>query len=367
MDERRILVTGGAGFIGVRTAWQLAQQPQTKIWVLDSLHSQVHGEGATPPNFPENVTFVKGDVCDRSLLHQLLTIAQPTLLVHMAAKTGDSQSADSIERYCQVNVTGTAILLEEIAKTKTPLQKFILLSSRAVYGEGAYWDATHRQSIVPPPRKVKDLVAGRFEQRVSSRKLSPAPTPEGTPPSPNSIYASTKLMQEYLVQQAGARQAWSGIIFRLQNVYGPSQSLKTSGRGVLSTFSSQILAGQPPDVYEDGQARRDFVFIDDVGRAIALACEADLPHSTILNIGSGQGTPILEVARMLLRLYGQSSNAYTITGNFRTDDARYAVADIQKAQQLLNWWPQVNLEQGLARFAEGYRQAAVTTITSPVR
>ena len=361
MNERRILVTGGAGFIGVRTVWQLAQRAQTKIWVLDSLHPQVHGEGATPPNFSENVTFVKGDVCDRPLVHQLLTLAQPTLVIHMAAETG--RSMDRMERHCRVNVTGTAILLEEITQTKAPLQKFILMSSRAVYGEGAYWDATHRQSIVPPPRQAKDMAAGRFEHRIKSRKLSPAPTPEGTPPAPASIHASTKLMQEHLVQQAGVQQPWNAITFRLQNVYGPGQSLKRPNQGVLSTFSSQILAGQRLNIYEDGQARRDFVFIDDAVKAIALACDIELPHGTIFNIGSGQGTPILEVARMLLRLYGKSPDAYTITGDFRAGDVRYAVADIQRAQQLLNWRPQVSLAQGLTQLTDTYRQAAVTTIT----
>jgi dTDP-L-rhamnose 4-epimerase len=355
MGEQRILITGGAGFIGSRTVWQLVQQASVqapvKIWVLDSLHVQVHGNLAQPPEFPENVTFVKGDVCDRPLLTELLTHAQPTILIHMAAETGTGQSMDEISRYCQVNVMGTAILLEAIARTHSPLARFILMSSRAVYGEGAYWDSIDRKPIVPPPRRVEDMRAGRFDPIIPGLCLNPAPTSESIPPAPSSIYASTKLMQEHLVQQAGAAADWKATLFRFQNVYGPGQSLKNPYTGVLSIFSAQILQGKTLNLYEDGQIGRDFVFVDDVVNSLILACQADVPHGSVINIGSGKTTTILEVAQILLRLYGKSPDAYEITGNFRVGDIRHAVADIQIADQLLGWKPQVSIEEGLSRLA----------------
>lgn len=356
MSEQRILITGGAGFIGSRTVRQLMQQAassteKVKIWVFDSLHPQVHGDRLQPPDFPAGVTFVKGDVSDRPRLTQLLNTALPTTIIHMAAETGTGQSMDEIYRYCHVNVMGTAILLEAIAQTQIPLKRFILMSSRAVYGEGAYWDAHHRQTIVPPPRKIEDMRAGQFDPVAPGKKLAPAPTSEETPPAPSSIYASTKLMQEHLVQQAGTCAAWSAILFRFQNVYGPGQSLKNPYTGVLSIFSGQILSGKPLNIYEDGRIGRDFVFIDDVVNALVLACKTEIPHGTVINIGSGRAVTILETAQILLRLYEKPVNSYTITGDFRAGDIRHAVADIQRANQLLGWHPQVSLESGLAKLA----------------
>ena len=362
MSEQRILITGGAGFIGSRTVRQLVQQSSAKapikIWVLDNLHAQVHGENAQPPAFPKNVTFVKGDVGDRHLLTQLLAQAQPTIIIHMAAETGTGQSMDEICRYCQVNVMGTAVLLEAITHTPIPLQRFILMSSRAVYGEGAYWDTTHCQTVVPPPRRVEDLQAGRFDPIVPGANLRAVPTSESAPSAPSSIYASTKLMQEYLVQQAGATALWKATIFRFQNVYGPGQSLKNPYTGVLSIFSQQILSDKILNLYEDGHIGRDFVFVDDVVNALVLACKIDVPHGSVINIGSGKTTTILKAAQILLRLYGKSPDAYEITGDFRAGDIRHAVADIQIAKQLLGWRPQVSVEDGLTKLA-GWCQSAM--------
>lgn len=347
----RFLITGGAGFIGSRVTRRLAEDTSNQIWILDNLHPQVHGVNASAPNFPGSVRFVQGDICDRATVEKLVTEAQPDIVIHMAAETGTGQSMDEIYHYCNVNVSGTAILLESL-KLGQP-SRFILMSSRALYGEGAYWSEQENALVVPPPRTKVDMETGRFIPILpEAGALKPVSTPETIAPSPSSVYASTKLMQEYLAQQAGSAADWSATFLRFQNVYGPGQSLKNPYTGVLSIFSSQILAGQRLNIYEDGQIIRDFVFVDDVVRAIIKACECSLPHGTTINIGSGQPTSILKAAQILLQLYGKSVEAYEITGDFRMGDIRYAVADIQKAHELLDWQPQVMPETGLQQLSQ---------------
>jgi dTDP-L-rhamnose 4-epimerase len=345
---KRFFITGGAGFIGSRLVLDLAKDPEANIWVLDNLHPQVHGQNAPEPIFPANVTFARGDVGDRSIVESLIERSQPDVVFHLAAETGTSQSMEEITRYCEVNVTGTAILLEAIARKAQNLAYLILPSSRAVYGEGPYLDCQTQTVVVPPSRSPAAMQAGDFTPTsTAGHPLQAIPTFEEVPPAPASIYASTKLMQEYLVTQAGTRMSGKAIVLRLQNVYGPGQSLKNPYTGVLSIFSSQILADRCLNIYEDGRIARDFVFVDDVVRALKLACQTPLPHGTIVNIGSGQPTTILEAAKILLDLYGKPSNAWQITGDFRVGDIRHAVADISRARKLLGWQPQVSLRQGL--------------------
>ncbi|PSB04126.1 NAD-dependent epimerase/dehydratase family protein [Merismopedia glauca] len=345
---QRFLITGGAGFIGSKLVLDLAKDSAAKIWILDSLNPQVHGENPPSPIFPANVTFVQGDIRDRHTVNEVISQAQPDVIVHMAAETGTGQSMDEIARYCEVNVTGTAILLEAIKQKTKHLTRLILPSSRAVYGEGPYLDLQTQTAIVPPARSVAAMQAGCFIPATTDGNLLQAiPTSEDIHPAPASIYASTKLMQEYLVTQAGIDASWKATILRLQNVYGPGQSLKNPYTGVLSIFSSQILAGKIINIYEDGNIVRDFVFIDDIIKAFKLACQTSLPHGTIVNIGSGQPTTILAVAQILLDLFGKSLDAYEITGDFRVGDIRHAVADISKAKKLLGWEPEFSLRQGL--------------------
>ena len=374
MSEQRILITGGAGFIGSRTARALVeregQTQPVRVWVFDSLHPQVHGVDAQPPALIDHpqITFVRADVCARAAVQSVLAAANPTTIIHMAAETGTGQSMSEIHRYCEANVSGTAILLEEITKaqpqTNSPLQRFILMSSRAVYGEGAYWDEQRDRLVVPPPREAIAMNNGQFSPQLPdapNAPLKPIPTPEDTPPAPSSIYASTKLMQEHLVTQAGATEPWQALLFRFQNVYGPGQSLKNPYTGVLSIFSSQILQGKTLNIYEDGQIGRDFVFVDDVVSALVSAAGANLPHGTVINIGSGAQTTILEAAQLLLKLYDADTNRYEITGDFRAGDIRHAVADISRAKSLLGWQPQVTLESGLSQLAQWCRSAAGRT------
>lgn len=350
---QRYLLTGGAGFIGSRLTRALAADGEARIWVFDNLHPQVHGPEAAPPEFPENVTFIMGDVTDADALADCVSEARPDVTVHLASETGTGQSADEISRYCNVNVMGTAHLVDALRERAPATQRLVLTSSRAVYGEGAYRTA-EGAVIVPEMRSCKDMAQGQFTPRgPGGVALTPCPTREDIPPAPSSVYGSTKLMQEHIVQQAA--RTWSPFILRLQNVYGPGQSLANPYTGVLSIFCAQILQGQRLNIYEDGDIVRDFVFVDDVVAAIMKACRMPAQQSPI-NIGSGRPVTILEVAKTLLRLLGREENFYDVTGDFRAGDIRHAVADVELAEERLGWTPETSIEEGLAQLTRWARE-----------
>lgn len=354
---RNIAVTGGAGFIGRHLVARLARHEENKIWVFDNLHPQVHGPSAIPPRFPPSVTFINGDITRNDALHELLSSSQPELIYHLAAETGTSQSMDEVARYCEINVTGTARLLEAVRKTVGALRRFVLASSRAVYGEGQYRDLSNRR-IVPPSRTLHSVASGNFEPvGINGEELRPMATSEDACAVPCSIYASTKLMQELLVCQAtpGGGKA---TILRLQNVYGPGQSLRNPYTGVLSIFAHQLLGGKKLEIYEDGRITRDFIFVEDAARALELAGSVDLSHGTTINIGSGKPTTIREAAVELMKLFGKPTNSYKITGHFREGDVRYAVADTTLAAKLLGWAPEIGLDRGLDKLARWCEQEA---------
>jgi dTDP-L-rhamnose 4-epimerase len=363
---RSILVTGGAGFIGSRLVNALSTASSAdRIWVIDNLHPQVHGIAAPSlPHFPSSVRFVLGDVTDADKLGQVVAEARPDLVYHLAAETGTGQSFDQVSRYCDVNVTGTARVIEAIRKEGgDTTRRIILASSRAVYGEGAYRDSAGLE-YVGLPRQPEAMRAGDFAVPLpASAQLpaQPALSHSGLPPAPASVYASTKLMQEYLLRQAGEDAPWNATILRFQNVYGPGQSLRNPYTGVLSIFSRQLLAGGTLSIYEDGQIARDFVYVDDVINALVKAGEKSLPHGITLDIGSGSAASILDTAHMLARFLGRDESALTVTGQFRIGDIRHACADIREASKLLDWHPSVSLERGLSMLAEWARKEFQTT------
>jgi dTDP-L-rhamnose 4-epimerase len=357
MSERNILITGGAGFIGSRLARALvAADPARRIWVLDNLHPQVHGPDAKPPVLGPEVTFTYGDVADPKAVEQAVSAAQPGLVYHLAAETGTGQSYDEPARYCNVNVMGTAHLIEAIRKAGT-VRRVVLAASRAVYGEGAYLD----QSGTPCeglPRDAAAMSAGNFEVPLPPGHAGPgrpAPSHAGLRPAPASVYASTKLMQEFLLAQAGEGAAWSATMLRFQNVYGDGQSLRNPYTGVLSIFAQQLLEGRELAIFEDGEIARDFVYVDDVVDALVRAGERELPHGSIIDIGMGEPATILEVAKSLMRALGRPENSYRVTGAFRVGDIRHACADISVADRLLGWKPRVGVDEGLQRLARWAR------------
>jgi dTDP-L-rhamnose 4-epimerase len=354
---QQILITGGAGFIGSRLARALrAADSGCHVWVLDNLHPQVHGPAAPAPDLGEQVTFLRGDVAEAADVQRAVAAARPDLVYHLAAETGTGQSYDEPTRYCRVNVLGTAHLIEAI-RSLGCTRRVVLAASRAVYGEGAYRDQQGRE-CVGLPRDAAAMGQGRFDVPLPPGHPGPgvpAASHAGLPPAPASVYASSKLMQEYLLTQAGEGAPWTAAMLRFQNVYGPGQSLRNPYTGVLSIFARQLLEGADLAIFEDGAIARDFVYVDDVVDALVRAGRAPLPHGAIIDIGLGQAATILEVARALMRALGRSEDSFRVTGAFRVGDIRHARADLEAARRLLGWAPQVGVEEGLRRLAHWAR------------
>lgn len=347
LAKKSVLITGGAGFIGSRLAAALAVTH--RITVLDNFHPQVHDGN------PENrmrlarhgVGVITGDIRDPAAVSEAVAATKPDVIYHLAAETGTGQSFDLATQYTDVNVMGTTHLIEAVRRHAPNVARIVLAGSRSVYGEGACVDPDGRP-VAAMERRNEDLAAGQFQPRSrDGAELVPVPTNADCPVAPASIYASTKLMQEYLLQQAFWGTGTAVGILRLQNVYGPGQSLNNPYTGVLSIFCRQIQEGRVLNIYEDGQITRDFVLVDDVVRAFAMMGQVDEMPREILDIGSGEGASILDVARRLLHLLGAPSNRLTITGAYRPGDIRHAVADISRAADQLGWHPQTSLSAGL--------------------
>ncbi len=346
-----IFITGGAGFIGLKLCKHLLNTHQKiKIFIFDNLHPQVHGNNAEFKAEDENIIFIKGDVQNAKQLDAAIEQAKPQIVFHLAAETGTGQSYDEPVRYCAVNVGGTANLIESIRKVNS-VKKVILAGSRAVYGEGAYQDATGK-IYCGMPRTSEAMAKGNFDVEIPAGvqiPFVPAPSNAELPPAPASIYASTKLMQEYLLTQAAENSDWTCSILRFQNVYGAGQSLNNPYTGVLSIFAKKLMSGESLSIFEDGNIARDFVYADDVVRALALLLQHDLKNGEIIDIGFGEPSTILEVSSILSSLLNMDPQKNLVTGQFRAGDIRYACADISKAKKLLGWSPEISISEGLNR------------------
>jgi dTDP-L-rhamnose 4-epimerase len=352
MRGERVFITGGAGFIGSRL-YRALMSAGADVLAYDNLLAQVHGEN---PVLDPQMSLVRGDVRDRALLTSTVHGYQPSVVVHLAAETGTGQSADEPTRYAEVNVVGTAQLIEAMRSASSPPRRVVLAATRAVYGEGAYVNAAGTM-VVPTPRKAEDMAAGRFGLFDDlGNTLSPVATPESIAPAPASVYGSTKLMQEYLLQQTHA--PWRTAILRLQNVYGPGQSLRNPYTGVLSIFCQQAMNGKVLNIYEDGDIHRDFVYVDDVVAAFASACSAEAALGRVMNIGTGQRTSIVHAAATILSELGIPPDRLKVTGAFRVGDVRHAVADNSLARRHLDWSPKVSFEDGIAQLVKWARKEA---------
>ena len=350
---KNILITGGAGFIGSNLALKLLSLGH-KVRVLDNLATQVHGK--KPQNsslflsIKNNVEFILGSVtCEKDLIAALDDI---DTVVHFAAETGTGQSMYAIHHYSNVNIDGTVLLLELIAKNKLPVKKIVIASSRAVYGEGKYFCREH-DFIYPPARLVSNMENGDFDVHcpVCDEIVDFVPSDETTPVSPSSVYGVTKLTQEQMGLIVGKAIGMSVIALRFQNVYGPGQSLSNPYTGILSIFATRICNGNSINIFEDGKESRDFLFIDDAIRATVGAIDFSPPIFESLNVGSGQPTDIATIARIMQSSFSTFVPTQ-ITGQFRIGDIRHNVADLSKIQSILGFKPEITIEEGIQKFTE---------------
>lgn len=349
--SRKILITGGAGFIGTNLIKALLKE-EWNIVVLDALIKQVHPEGKWEK--PGQVTFFHGDVCDEKIVSEALEGVD--YIVHLAAETGVGQSSYEIARYVSVNEFGTAVVLEEASRHTKCLKGIILASSRAVYGEGRYI-CERCGDVYPAGRDADDLKQGRWDLHCTECKgpIEPTGSTEDQPLNPASVYAITKHNQEQLVAQFTRSFNIPSIALRFQNVYGPGQSLSNPYTGILSIFSTRIMAGNPVLIYEDGNEKRDFVYIKDVVQSICLSIKKEFSGFDIYNVGSGEGTTVLEVAKILVEEI-KGNVPVEVVGKYRLGDIRHAWADIKKIQEGLGFRPAVSMREGLRSFVAWVKQ-----------
>jgi len=350
--KKRILVTGGAGFIGCKLVRRLLSK-DFEVTVLDNLSPQIHGE-TTPQkvfgNLLKDINFVQDDIRNQSKLKDVLK--KNDIIFHLASETGTGQSMYSIKQYVDVNINGTANLLECLALGKNNAERVILSSSRAVYGEGAY--SCEKHGIVYPLKRYDlDLQNGCFFTRcpICGSICSPVPTSENASLNPVSIYGITKQVQEQLVKLACFNNGIPYTILRYQNVYGPGQSLKNPYTGILSIFSTLIKTNHKINIFEDGQESRDFIYIDDVISGTLAPLNNSNSNNEIFNLGTGLGRTVLDVAKILRKIYN-SNVPLEISGDYRIGDIRHNIADISKAKTYLDFKPSVAFETGISYFTD---------------
>ena len=346
---KKILITGGVGFIGQRVSRALLGQ-QCDVRIIDNFNSQIHATDRLPDDLNDHVEVIKADVRDRDAMKQALSGVDA--IVHLAAETGTGQSMYEIDRYFSVNVQGTATMLDLLQNEDCAesLRSIVVASSRAVYGEGAYQCPSHG-TVFPEQRGRERMSAGLFEPvcPACGAPVSLLPTPESAPFSPMSMYGLTKQVQEQAVLLFARTRGINGFGLRYQNVYGPGQSLKNPYTGILAVFSNLARQNQSIEIYEDGLESRDFVYIDDVVEATVLSVNYPGQFVGALNVGSGQATSVMTVAQEI-KAFFDSESTIGVTGAFRMGDIRHNIADVSKLEQVLGFIPGVNFKQGLANF-----------------
>lgn len=345
---RKVLITGGAGFLGSHLADELLAHGYD-VRALDSLVPQVHGpERRRPSYLGSDVELMTGDVRDPDAIRRAL--AGVDAVFHFAAIVGVGQSMYEVAQYTEVNNVGTAVLLE--ALMEHPVDRLIVASSMSMYGEGLYVDAEGRSCTVPD-RTLAQLKAGAWEHRdAHGRALRPIRTPESKTPSLASIYALSKFDQERMCLMLGRAYNIPTVALRFFNAYGPRQALSNPYTGVLAIFAARLLNGNPPRIFEDGNQQRDFVSVYDVAQACRLALEVPAAAGEVFNVASGNVYTVRELAERVAAVLGKPHIAPEITGRYRVGDIRHCFADITKAQRLLGYEPRIELEDGLAELAE---------------
>lgn len=343
----KVLITGGAGFIGSHLADQLLRDGH-RVSVLDALVEQVHEGRGRPDYLSPEVELIEGDIRDAGAVDE--AVRDVDAVVHLASAVGVGQSMYQLRHYTDVNNLGTANLLE--ALVRRPVGALVVASSMSVYGEGLYRrpDGAEVHTATRSPERLK---AGRWEvDDADGTALEPVATPETKRLAPSSVYALSKYDQERLCLMIGQAYGIPTVALRFFNVYGPRQALSNPYTGVLAIFSARLLNGRRPLLFEDGEQTRDFVHVGDIARACRLALARPAAAGAVFNIGSGQAYTIGNIAERIARLFGRPDLTPEITGQYRVGDIRHCFADISRAREVLGYQPRVELDQGLAELAQ---------------
>jgi dTDP-L-rhamnose 4-epimerase len=347
---KRVLITGGAGFIGSHLA-DLLLSSGYSVRLLDNLSPQVHRNGQRPPYLSNAAELITGDVRDEDKVARSLRGVDA--VVHLAAAVGVGQSMYEMVSYTQTNDVGTAVLLQALARR--PVERLVCASSMSIYGEGLARTPAGA-TVAPDERSLEQLRQGRWEaEDENGAPLTPVPTPETKQASLSSVYALNKYAQERLCLIAGKSYQIPTIALRFFNVYGPRQALSNPYTGVLAIFAARLLNRKPPLVFEDGHQRRDFVHVRDVARACLLALEAEPAICGEFNVGSGDHRSILSVAADLARVMGPIQIAARVVGKYRAGDIRHCFADMDRSRTRLGFIARVAFDDGLAELADWLR------------
>lgn len=362
MAIKKILVTGGAGFIGSNLSLKLLSKGY-EVTILDNLSKQIHGANPdkTSPlynSIKNKVHFIEGSVTNRE--DWLKAIDSVDCIVHLAAETGTRQSMYEIEKYVGVNIGGTALMLDILTNTNHTVKKVVVAESRAIYGEGRYYSKELNQFVYPTERSEAAMRAGDFEVKYKGcdSPLKLVGTTEDSMIHPTSVYGITKQVQGQLVHLVCPSIGIASVSYRYQNVYGPGQSLSNPYTGILSIFSTRIRNGNGINIFEDGKETRDFVYIDDVVDATILGIEKEEANGHVFNVGTGVATDVLTVARTLIEKY-EIDVPVTISGNFRLGDIRHNYADITAARTILGFEPKWSFSDGIGEFVKWVNEQGV--------
>ena len=359
---KNILITGGAGFIGSNLGLKLTKQGY-QVTALDNLSKQIHGSNPEKDSstyqsiLDSGIKFINGTVTNKADCE--LAIKDQDAIVHLAAETGTGQSMYEIQKYVDVNISGTSLMLDILTNTKHNVKKLVVASSRAIYGEGKYLCEEHN-FVYPNARKDEDMMKGDFECKcpICNNKVELVPTDENSKIHPTSIYGITKQVQEQMVLTVGRSLGIPAVAFRYQNVYGPGQSLSNPYTGILSIFSTQIKNNNNLNIFEDGKESRDFVYIEDVVNATMLGLLKKEADFEVFNVGADKPIDVLTVAQQLKNNYN-SNIKINVTGNYRKGDIRHNYGDLGKIKDILGFTPQFSFSKGIENFCNWVEEQKV--------
>ncbi len=350
----KVLVTGGAGFIGSHVTKELLKRKHTVV-VLDNLDPQVHGGNAAASHSlfdPEKVSFLQGDVTNADDIKRALRDVDG--VIHLAATVGVGQSMYEILYYTHNNICGTATLYELLIKNQQKVQKVVVASSMSAYGEGLYHCANCKKNLRGYKRDEAALKYKQWDLNcpVCKGTLKPIGIPESEPFSCESIYALSKRDTEEIAMMLGRAHKIPTVALRFFNVYGPGQSLSNPYTGVMAIFLSRALNNQPPVIYEDGAQSRDFVHVTDLARAVVDAFESPMSDE-VFNVGTGIATTVRQIADLAIVAADKKGKVEpSIPGHWRPGDIRYCFADNAKIKKHLGWQPRVALDEGVRELSQ---------------